>query len=136
MGKMSDHQITQIEQLAEPTSAPWEWHEDTWNGGFSGLFGPNGEDVVVPQHCNEADDGAAWFEEIKPADAALIKAAPAMLDALKFYAEKGHYYDGHAGYPHGDSLGNITEPEPPSIFNDEGAKARAVIAGVTGVVPA
>ncbi|MGI9485438.1 MAG: hypothetical protein ACR2RF_06060 [Geminicoccaceae bacterium] len=58
------------------TPAPWSWHESSWWGGYSGLYGPNGEDIVVPQTCNDGDTGAAWFEEITDEDRDLIAAAP------------------------------------------------------------
>ncbi len=67
------------------TPGPWEWSEDKWRGGYSGLYGPNGEDVVVPQHCNDGDDGAAWFDDevLTEPNARLIAAAPDLLAACE-----------------------------------------------------
>lgn len=61
----------------------WEWVEDPQNGGYSGLFTEDGDDVVVPQCANDGDDGRAWFEEISDADRDLIAAAPEMLADYK-----------------------------------------------------
>ena len=55
------------------------------NGGWAGLVGPDGQEVMFPAHRNEGDDGAAWFEpgeSISEADAQLIEAAPGLLGAL------------------------------------------------------
>ncbi len=68
--------------MSEFTKGPWSWSPDKWNGGFSGLFAENDQGVVVPQHRNDGDDGAAWFEEITTADASLIAAAPDLYEAL------------------------------------------------------
>jgi hypothetical protein len=49
------------------TPGPWDWSEDKWHGGYSGICGPvvNGAclEVLYPDHCNDGDDGAAWFED-------------------------------------------------------------------------
>jgi len=69
------------------TPGPWYWAEDRWHGGYSGLFqdgaGHGDADVVVPQCENDGDDGAAWFEEITPANARLIAAVPDLLKVCK-----------------------------------------------------
>ncbi len=79
--------------MSNHTAGPWSWSPDKWNGGFSGLFAESGQAVVVPQHRNDGDDGAAWFDEISPADAGLIAAAPCMCSALESIAE---YWNGDA----------------------------------------
>ncbi len=53
---------------ASVTPGPWEWVEDTWHGGHSGIVGANNTEVLFPNHCNEGDGGAAWFDEL-PSDA-------------------------------------------------------------------
>lgn len=65
------------------TPGPWKWEPDNWNGGYSGIVGPDGERILVPNCKNDGDDGAAWFEDFptKP-DANLIVAAPDMFEAL------------------------------------------------------
>ncbi len=70
--------------MTEFTKGPWSWIPDKWNGGLAGLVSESGQDVVVPQCRNDGDDGAAWFEEITPADAALIAAAPDLYLALSY----------------------------------------------------
>ena len=74
------------------TLGPWEWSKDTWHGGYSGLYGPGGGDVVVPQCCNDGDDGAAWFDDdiLTEANARLIAAAPDLLVALESFAQTGN----------------------------------------------
>ena len=75
---------------AKFTPGPWAWHEDKWNGGWRGLYSGD-TPVLVPQSCNDGDDGAAWFatvddadeEGLTDADRALIAAAPAMYEALR-----------------------------------------------------
>ena len=67
------------------TPGPWEWLEDKFNGGYSGLVAPRtGEEVLFPNHRNEGDDGDAWFEDFpNEANAHLIAAAPQLLEALE-----------------------------------------------------
>ena len=72
------------------TPGPWDWNEDKWNGGWSGLFAEDDTPVLVPQSRNDGDDGAAWFatvdeadeEGLNDADRALIAAAPELYEAL------------------------------------------------------
>ncbi len=65
------------------TPGPWEWNEDTFHGGLSGLSGPDGVEVLFPEHCNDGDDGAAWFDSTpSEADKLLIEEAPALLKEL------------------------------------------------------
>ena len=73
------------------TPGPWEWLEDKFNGGYSGLVAPRtGEEVLFPNHRNEGDDGDAWFEDFpNEANAHLIAAAPELLEA----AESAMRYD-------------------------------------------
>jgi len=74
---------------AKFTPGPWAWHEDKWNGGWKGLYSGD-TPVLVPQSCNDGDDGAAWFatvddadeEGLTDADRALIAAAPKLYEAL------------------------------------------------------
>lgn len=66
------------------TSGPWEWVPDRFRGGYSGLVGPDGAEVLFPNHANDGDEGAAWFEDFPTAaDARLIAAAPDLLAACK-----------------------------------------------------
>jgi len=66
------------------TPGPWDWVEDRANGGFSGLVGPDGLEVLFPNTRNEGDTGAAWFEDFpSEANARLIAASPDLLEALK-----------------------------------------------------
>ena len=75
----------------EFTPGNWHWREDKWNGGWSGLYSDGDTPVLVPQSCNDGDDGAAWFatvddadeEGLADADRALIAAAPELYEALK-----------------------------------------------------
>ena len=86
------------------TKGPWHWNEDKWNGGWSGLY--SGETpVLVPQSCNDGDDGAAWFATVDDADEegladtdrALITAAPELCEALEImladYCEASEDFD-------------------------------------------
>lgn len=68
-----------------PTPAPWTWAEDRLNGGWSGLIGPDGEEVMFPLCRNDGDEGATWFEpgeSMSEQDARLIAAAPDLYEAL------------------------------------------------------
>ena len=70
--------------MTNHTPSPWQWLEDDWWGGYSGLYGPDDEAVLIPDHCNDGDDGAAWFEEYpSEADRLLMQASPDMLEALE-----------------------------------------------------
>ena len=71
------------------TAGPWEWVEDRANGGFSGLVGPDGSEVLFPNTRNEGDTGAAWFEDFpSEANARLIASAPDLVLALAEIAAK------------------------------------------------
>lgn len=52
-----------LEICNKATPGPWEWLEDTWNGGYKGIIGPNDREVLFPDHRNDGDDGDAWFDE-------------------------------------------------------------------------
>ena len=82
---------------SKPTPGPWEWSENKWRGGWSGIDGADGE-VLRPLHCNDGDTGDAWFEpgeSISEADARLIAAAPDLLAACKAaWNEIDQTYDG------------------------------------------
>src|SRR5665647_2868840 len=72
----------------EYTKGPWKWISDTWNGGYSGIVGEDDAEVLYPDHCNEGDDGAAWFDSLpSDADRWLITAAPEMYEALRAMVE-------------------------------------------------
>lgn len=69
------------------TPGPWEWSEDRIWGGYSGLVGANGQEVLFPNTANDGDDGAAWFEDFPSnADAHLIAASPDLYEADKALA--------------------------------------------------
>ena len=53
--------------MSNHTPAPWEWVDDTYWGGYAGIFafGSDDQTVLIPDHCNDGDDGAAWFEEYR-----------------------------------------------------------------------
>jgi hypothetical protein len=75
--------------VSKHTKGPWEWVEDRLNGGYSGLVGANGEEVLFPNCRNDGDEGAAWFEDFpSEADRNLIAAAPELLEALKIAIER------------------------------------------------
>lgn len=72
------------------TKGPWHWSRYDFVDGFYGLYAGD-EPVIYPQRCNDGDDGNAWFSmdesyygetAMKPADAALIAAAPEMYEML------------------------------------------------------
>ena len=66
------------------TPGPWEWIEDKFNGGYSGVVGKDNAEVLFPNHRNDGDDGDAWFEDFpSEADRNLIAAAPDMYEALR-----------------------------------------------------
>jgi len=70
--------------MAKHTPGPWSWAEDRFHDGYSGIVGPDGQEVLFPNHANDGDEGAAWFEDFpSDADRNLIIAAPDMYDALK-----------------------------------------------------
>ena len=73
------------------TKGPWHWSRYDFVDGFYGLYAGD-EPVIYPQRCNDGDEGNAWFSmdesyygetALKPADAALIAAAPEMYEMLK-----------------------------------------------------
>ena len=66
------------------TPGPWEWTEYIYRGGKGGIVGKDGAEVLFPNHCNDGDDGDAWFDESpNEADRKLIIAAPALVEACK-----------------------------------------------------
>ena len=86
------------------TKGPWHWNEDKWSGGWSGLY--SGETpVLVPQSCNDGDDGNAWIATtedagelgLTDADKDLISSAPALCEALEImladYCEASEDFD-------------------------------------------
>ena len=57
--------IAEIKARCEAaTRGPWEWNPENFKGGWSGITGKDGVDVLFPNHCNDGDDGYAWFEDI------------------------------------------------------------------------
>lgn len=67
----------------------WTWVEHAFHDGLAGLYGPNDEEIIVPQCRNEGDDGSAWFEEITEPHKALTEDAPALLNrCLELEEEK------------------------------------------------
>lgn len=89
------------ELKAQPTPGPWTWGVDNWNGGFTGLFGPDDQDVCVPLCRNDGDDCAAWFNPEDSSDRCmeltanlhLIAEAPALLDVLEELLDAGWRHD-------------------------------------------
>jgi hypothetical protein len=76
--------------MADFTPGPWEWVEDRFWGGYSGIVGKDDTPVLYPDHSNDGDDGAAWFEEFPTeADRNLIISSPDMYEALKAIIESG-----------------------------------------------
>ena len=70
--------------MSKFTRGPWEWVEDRWHGGYTGICGANNQEVLFPNHCNDGDDGDAWFEDLpSEADRNLIAAAPDLYDVLR-----------------------------------------------------
>jgi hypothetical protein len=68
------------------------------------MVGKDDAEVLYPDHCNEGDDGDAWFDESpSEADRNLIAAAPDMYEALELALEE---LEGivDAGDWHSDSL--------------------------------
>lgn len=45
------------------TPGPWEWVDYPWRGGSSGIANLEGDTVLYPNHCNDGDEGDAWFED-------------------------------------------------------------------------
>jgi hypothetical protein len=52
-----------LEMCEKETPGPWEWKENAWNGGYSGIIGKDDVEVLFPSHRNDGDDGAAWFDK-------------------------------------------------------------------------
>ena len=106
---------------AKFTPGPWAWHEDKWNGGGKGLYSGD-TPVLVPQSCNDGDDGAAWFatvddadeEGLTDADRALIAAAPKLYKALDLV------------------LAHISEPDC-AIWRDIHSRARSALSEARGI---
>jgi len=63
---MNVKEIKAREEAATP--GKWEWNTDRYRGGYSGITGKDNAEVLFPNHCNDGDDGAAWFEDF-PNDA-------------------------------------------------------------------
>lgn len=65
------------------TPGPWEWNTERFKGGWSGITGKDNAEILFPNHCNDGDDGYAWFEDFpNDADAAFIAHAREDIPAL------------------------------------------------------
>lgn len=65
------------------TPGPWQWVRNHFWDGYSGIVGPDNQEVLFPNTANDGDDGAAWFADFpSEADANLIIAAPDLLEAV------------------------------------------------------
>ncbi len=61
---MDEKRLAEIEAREKAASPrPWEWVKDPFNGGYSGIVGKDGMEVLFPNHRNDGDDGDAWFED-------------------------------------------------------------------------
>ncbi|WP_102867926.1 hypothetical protein [Pseudovibrio exalbescens] len=67
------------------TPGPWQWVEEIDYGyGYTTLEGPDGQEVLTTGGINDGDEPITYMgDSSKPADLALIAAAPEMLAALK-----------------------------------------------------
>jgi hypothetical protein len=73
----------------------WHWEIDKWHGGYSGLYEENNIPVLIPQHENDGDEGAAWFntdgdagdETLTKEHASLIASAPELKAERDRYLE-------------------------------------------------
>jgi len=66
------------------TPGPWEWVEDRFRGGYRGIVGANGVEVLFSDCANDGDEGAAWFETFPSEDDRVaIGAVPELLAACK-----------------------------------------------------
>lgn len=111
------------------TPEPWEWVVDKWNGGYSGIVGRDGIEVLFPNSRNDGDIGAAWFEDFpSPQDASLIISAPDLLAVAKEAALFSDYVDTVLG---GDGKPWSIE-DMQNLANDLNGQARAVIKKVEG----
>lgn len=87
--------------VSKHTPSPWHWEVDNWNGGYSGLYGQDRQNVCVPLCRNDGDDGASWFDpEYDPeqsdelqANMDLMEKAPELLEALEAVIDAGWRHD-------------------------------------------
>ena len=71
------------ERCEKATPGPWQWDINSYRGGFSGISSRKDVEVLYPDHCNDGDDGAAWFASFPSAqDADFIVQARADVPAL------------------------------------------------------
>lgn len=85
------------DRQAQHTPGPWEWVDDRFWGGYSGLFTGDGQPIIYPQRKNDGDEGAAWFdtcgdagdETLTEANARLIAASPTMYEYINEKARQG-----------------------------------------------
>jgi hypothetical protein len=60
----TEKQLAEILEVCEKLpKGPWEWVEDKFHGGYSGLVDAENKEVLFPNCCNDGDEGAAWFED-------------------------------------------------------------------------
>lgn len=53
-----------LEICNSATSGIWEWVENRYRDGYSGIVTDNNTEVLFPNHCNDGDDGCAWFDDL------------------------------------------------------------------------
>lgn len=119
--------------MAKHTKGPWRWQADKWHGGYSGLYAADDSPVVVPQHENDGDHGAAWFASVEDAgeeglsdgDRALIAAAPELLALAEWVAMGEHHRTCQ-------SIVNPTGPDAALCCDCQVEAARRVIAKAKG----
>jgi hypothetical protein len=46
------------------TPGPWVWCYTKYRDGYTGIIGKDNSEVLFPNHCNDGDDGDAWFEDL------------------------------------------------------------------------
>jgi hypothetical protein len=91
---MNQKQFDEIKSRTEKaTPGPWKWNTDRYHGGYIGITGKNNAEVLFPNHCNEDDEGAAWFEDLpNESDADFISHArediPALIAEIERFREE------------------------------------------------
>ncbi|MDX5592533.1 hypothetical protein [Pseudovibrio sp. SPO723] len=74
---------------AQHTPGPWQWVEEIDYGyGYTTLEGPDGQEVLTTGGINDGDEPITYMgDDSKPADLALIAAAPEMLELLEDFID-------------------------------------------------
>lgn len=113
------------------TAGPWVWTMDRSNQ-YTTLRQSGSGDVVADLQADISDYGLSvnpWVD-VSEADAALICAAPALVEALRFYADQW------IGVPYGDEQGGpavgIEGRPTPKLLADEGKTARQALSQALG----